>query len=396
MMSLNPYRLKHLRKKSRGARNASDLLVRTDRLISGILIGNNLANNFAAIVAAMIAVRLYGEGAEIAAGILLTIVMLIFAEVTPKTLAALHPERVSFPASYLLIPLLKLLTPAIWFINHFSSAMMRTLGVDPSAMKDNSLSREELMTVVDESGEHISEHQDMLLNILNLDSVKVNQIMVPRNEIVGLDMEKDIEDLLNDIINSEYTRLPIYQGDINQVTGILHLKKVTRLLRSGTASLTKEALKRFSREPYFVPEGTPLNAQLLNFQKMKRRIGLVVDEYGEVVGLTTLDDILEEIVGDFTTNEAEDVDEVVLLPNGSYQIGGAATVREVNKATKWNLPSSGPTTINGLALEYLESFPEGNLSFTIGSYRFETIEINNNVIEKMIVTRMSIPDKESQ
>ena len=396
MMALNPYRLKHLRKKSRGAKNVYTMLKRTDRLISGILIGNNLANNFAAIVAALIAVRLYGEGAELVAGILLTLVMLIFSEVTPKTIAALYPERVSFPFSYLLRPLLVVFTPLVSITNNVSRFLVRMVGLNPDSVKDHSLSKEELRTVVDESSQHISEHQEMLHNVLDLSSVNVNQIMVPRNEIQGLDLDKDIEELIECLINSDYTRLPVYNGDIHNVVGILHIKKVTRLLRGGSDSLTKEALKRFSREPYFIPEGTSLNNQLLNFQKMKRRIGLVVDEYGEIEGLITLDDILEEIVGEFTTNQAEEIEEVIPLEDGSYQIDGTATIRDINKATGWELPESGPTTLNGLAMEHLERIPDGNTSFQVGAYRFETLGSTNNVIEKMRVRKVHYLDKKQE
>lgn len=388
MMSLNPYRLKHLRKKNRGARKTYRLLARTDRLISGILIGNNLANNFAAIMAAIIAVRLYGEGAEFVAGILLTLVMLIFAEVTPKTLAAMYPEKISFPASYLLKPVLIFFNPFIWLVGSLSATLMKMLGIDPIQAKDHSLSREELKTVVDESGKHISEHQDMLINILDLASVSVNQIMVPRSDIVGLDLDKETDELLEAIINSDYTRLPVYSGDINNVCGILHIKKITRLLRGGTQTLTKEALKRFSRDPYFIPEETPLDVQLLNFQQVGRRIGLVVDEYGEILGLVTLDDILEEIVGEFTTNQAELLDDVVLQQDNSYLIDASATIRDINKATKWELPLAGPTTLNGLALEQLEQIPEGNSCFQVGPYRFETTEIKNNMIDKVIARKV--------
>lgn len=385
MMSINRYRLKHLAKKHRSARRVQRLLRRTDRLIGVILIGNNLANNFAAIVAAAIAIRLFGQGSEFLAGVVLTIVMLIFAEVTPKTIAALHPERVAFPASVVLKPLLRLLYPVVWLVNHVSNALLRTMGFNPDDYQDDSLSKEELRTVVDESsGEEIpSGHQGMLINILDLETVTVNDIMVPRNEVVGLDLHDDTEALVDQIINTEYTRVPVYEGDINHMVGILHMRRVNRLLRKGADSLTKEAIKRFSREPYYVPESTPLHVQLVNFQKNKRRIALVVDEYGEIEGLVTLEDILEEIVGEFTTNEAEDAEGITEHSDGSFTIGGSATIREINKITDWRLPTDGPKTLNGLVLEILEEIPEGNVCFRHGNYRFESLALSDKRIKEV-------------
>lgn len=378
-MSINRYRLKHLAKKHRSARRVNRLLERTDRLIGVILIGNNLANNFAAIVTAIIAIKLYGAGAEFVAGLLLTIVMLIFAEVTPKTLAALYPERIAFPASLLLKPLLKIFYPVVWMVNHFSNGLLRIMGFNPKDKRDDLLSKEELRTVVDEStGEEVpSDHQGMLINILDLENVTVNDIMVPRNEIVGLDLEDDIEKLVDQIVDMNYTRVPVYSGDINNVVGILHMRRVSRLLRKGSASLTKEAIKRFSREPYFVPESTPLHLQLVNFQTNKRRIALVVDEYGEVEGLVTLEDILEEIVGDFTTNQADETEEVCANDDGTFTLEGSATIRDINKATNWNLPTDGPKTLNGLVLEALEQIPDGNVCFRFGNYSFETLSLSD-------------------
>ncbi|HLS99602.1 MAG: HlyC/CorC family transporter [Porticoccaceae bacterium] len=399
MMSINRYRLKHLAKKHRGARRVNRLLRRPDRLIGVILIGNNLANNFAAIVAAAIAVKLYGQGAEIAAGVVLTIVMLIVAEVTPKTIAALHPERIAFPASYLLKPLLKLLYPAVWLVNHASNGILRLFGINPENVQSDALSKDELRTVVDESSDAgATEHQGMLINILDLEKVTVNDIMVPRNEIVGLNLEEDIETLVDQIVATEYTRLPIFEGDINSVTGFLHMRRVNRLLRRGESALTKEAIKRFAREPYFVPESTPLHLQLVNFQKNKRRIALVVDEYGEILGLVTLEDILEEIVGKFTTNYAEDEQDIVAHPDRSYTIDASINIRDINKAIHWHLPTDGPKTLNGLLLEKLEHIPEGNVCLEFAGYRFETLALSDKMIDSVLARRLPrapvAPDKD--
>lgn len=388
MMSINRYRLKHLAKKHRNARRVYRLLKRPDRLIGMILIGNNLANNFAAIVAAIIAVQLYGEGSEFIAGALLTLVMLIFAEVTPKTIAALNPERIAFPASYILKPLLKLFYPAVWLVNHFSNGLLRLLGFNPDNVRDDVLSKEELRTVVDESRKDIaSDHQGMLINILDLENVTVNDIMVPRSEIFGLDLDNSIESLVDQIVSSEHTRLPIFQGDINNVLGILHMRRVNRLLRRGESELTKEAIKRFAREPYFVPESTPLHVQLVNFQKNRRRIGLVVDEYGEIQGLVTLEDILEEIVGEFTTNFAEATEDITANPDRTYSIDASVNIRDINKTTGWNLPTDGPKTLNGLLLEKLEHIPEGNLCLEFAGYRFETLSLTDKMIDRVRARR---------
>lgn len=375
MMAINRYRLKHLQKKHRGARRVSKLLERPDRLIGVILIGNNAVNIFAASIATIIATRLWGDAGLIISTIGLTLLVLIFSEITPKTIAALHPERVAFPASFVLKPLLQVLYPFVLVTNHLSNGLVRLFGVDPDKANNDALSREELRTVVDESGASIStDKQGMLINILELEDVTVDDIMVPRKEITGLDLEDDLAALTEQVVNSDYTRLPVFQGDVNNVLGILHIRSASRLLRGNAGELTKEALKRFACEPYFVPENTPLHTQLMNFRHHKHRTALVVDEYGEVQGLVTLEDILEEIVGEFTTNQAEEADpDIIAQPDGSFIIDATATIRDINKAADWELPTDGPKTLNGLALEQLESIPDGNVGFVIAGYRFETV-----------------------
>ena len=397
MMALNRYRLRHLRKKHRGARQAYNLLKRPDKLIGIILIGNNLVNIFASAIATVIAIRLYGDAGILAATLLLTLAILIFSEVTPKTVAALHPEGIAFTASYILRPLLVIFYPFVWLVNQVSNGLLRLFGINPNKSRDDGLSKDEIRTVVDVSSQKIPEHQDMLINILDLETVSVNDIMVPRNEIVGLNLDENIESLLNTIINSGYTLLPVYRGDINQVEGFLHMKNVTRILRSGGEGLTKEAIKRFAREPYFVPENTPLNKQLLNFRLARRRIGFVVDEYGEVEGLVTMADILEEIVGDFTTNQAEDEqEEIIKLEHRTFEIDGSATIRDVNKTNNWDLPTDGPKTISGLVLEHLENIPDGNITFTIGHYRFETLKLSGKKVAKLKVQRLLMSSRSEE
>ncbi|MGQ9426341.1 HlyC/CorC family transporter [Gilvimarinus sp. F26214L] len=385
MMALNRYRLKHLvKKQNKGAIRATELLERPDRLIGVILIGNNLVNILASAIATVIALRLFGDAGIAVATVLLTIVMLIFSEVTPKTIAALRPEKIAFPASLVLRPLLTALYPAVWLINHASNGLARLFGVNPEHQQGHEhLRPEELRTVVDEAGDLIpDQHQKMLLNILDLETATVEDIMIPRNEVEGLDLQDDIPTLLRKIRCSEYTRMPVFEGDINKIVGILHLRNAARFLYGEDREVTHDAIKRFAREPYFVPLGTPLHTQLLNFQKHKHRIAIVVDEYGDVQGIATMEDLLEEIVGEFTTNLAEDQsDEIVALEDGWYLIEGSTSVRDVNRGLHWELPTDGPKTLNGVMLEYLENIPDGNSCFQIGSYRFETVSLSEKVID---------------
>jgi Mg2+/Co2+ transporter CorB len=386
MMSLNRYRLRHQRKKSAGARRAAKLLAKPDRLIGLILIGNNAVNILAAIIANMLAILYVGEAAAPwVATASLTITVLVFSEVTPKTIAAQNPEWFAFRASHILKPLLQLLTPVVWMVNKLTNAVISLLGFDPNKDRDDGLDTEELKSLVDVSGHKLSDsNQGMLKGILDLENVTVEDIMIPRNEIKGLDLEDSIEDLMNTIVSSEYTRQPLYEGDINNIVGIFHVRKANHLLRS--EQVTHNALKRFAEDVYFIPESTSLTQQLLNFKKNRNRFAVVVDEYGEVQGLVTLEDILEEIVGDFTTNTADEVEEVIPRGDGSYEIYGVATIREINKATGWSLPTDGPKTLNGLALEQLESIPDGNVSFMVDGYRFETAQINETMIKTALVT----------
>lgn len=382
MMSLNPYRLRHQRKKSSGARRAAKLLSTPDRLIGLILIVNNAINILAAIVANMLAIYYVGEAAAPwVATATLTIMLLVFSEVTPKTIAAQNPEWFAFKASHILKPLLQLLNPLVWSINKLTNKFVSVLGFDPNKDRDDSLDPEELKSLVDISGHKLSDsNQGMLRAILELDNMTVEHIMIPRNEISGLNLEDNIDVLMEQILSCEYTRQPVYMGDINNIVGIFHVRKANHLLRADT--ITHKAIKRFADEAYFIPESTKLTTQLLNFKKMRSRFAVVVDEYGEVQGLVTLEDILEEIVGDFTTNEADEVEEVIAQNDGGYLIDGTATIREINKATDWNLPLDGPKTMNGLVLEQLESIPDGNVSFTVNGYRFQTIEIDGTRVKK--------------
>ncbi|MFO7549911.1 MAG: HlyC/CorC family transporter [Haliea sp.] len=381
MMSLNRYRLKHLRKQNhRGARRASKLLDRPDRLIGLILIGNNAVNILASAIATVIAIRLWGDAGIAIATIALTLVILVFAEITPKTIAALHPERVAFPASIILLPLMKVMYPVVWLVNSVTNALLRLLGVDPAAAKEEHVSSEELRTIVTEAGALIPpRHRGMLLNILDLEEVSVDDVMVPRNEVYGIDLDDSDEEILRCVQASNHTRLPVWRDDINNIVGVLHMRNISRIIDK--QGLDRDALEREMDKPYFIPESTPLHTQLVHFQKNKLRLAIVVDEYGEVMGIVALEDILEEIVGEFTSRMGDDNETIFAQRDGSYIIAGNANLREVNKSLDWQLPTDGPKTLSGLILEHLESFPDGNAGLAIAGYRFEILELQGNVIQ---------------
>jgi len=380
LMTLNRYRLRHLAAAGHpGARLAERLLRKPDRLIGLILLGNNFVNILASSLATIIALRLGGEGAiPIAAG-LLTLVVLIFSEVAPKTFAALHPERLAFPASWIYTPLLRVLFPLVWLVNLLANAVLRVLGIYPEDAEGTALSREELRTVVNEAGAMIPKrHQKMLLNILDLEKVTVDDIMVPRSELDGVDLENPIDVILEQLEKTPYTRVLAYRGSIDQVAGFVHSRRVMQAQLDD--ELTRESLEGLIREPYFIPKGTPLNRQLINFQHNRRRTALVVDEYGDVQGLVTMADLLEEIVGEFATDPADGIADVLPQEDGSFLVDGSATVRDLVKTMHWELPTDGPKTLNGLIVEYLESIPEPGTSLMIAGYPIEVVQIQDNAV----------------
>lgn len=382
MLSLNRYRLKHLSKNNhKSAKRAQKLLETPERLIGVILIGNNLVNILASAIATVIAIRLFGDAGIAIATAILTIVVLIFAEVTPKTIAALYPERLAFPASWLLTVLLAILRPVVWLVNTITNGVLFVLGIDPKGAQNDQLSSAELRTIVDEAGDLIpNRHQHMLLNILDLEHATIEDIMIPRGEMFALDLNDSEEEMLAKLKDCEYTRLPVYEDDIDNIVGILHTRNLAKYL--STNHFSKDAIKQLMREPFYTPEGTGLHMQLMNFQKQKRRIAIAVDEYGEVMGLVTLEDILEEIVGEFTSNLIDDYDGFIANSDGSFIIPGSASIREINRFTLFELPLDGPKTLNGLILENLESFPDANATIKIDSHVIEILEINGHIIEK--------------
>ena len=390
MMSLNRYRLRHLLKsKHKGAKRASKLLERPDRLIGLILIGNNLVNILASAIATVMAIRLWGTSGIFVATIALTLVILIFSEITPKTIAALHPEKIAFPASWVLLPLLKLMYPVVWLVNWVTNGLLRLLGFDPNKRNDENVSSEELRTIVTEAGRLIpTRHRNMLLNILDLEEVSVDDIMVPRNEVYGIDLDDSDDEILRVLHGSSHTRLPVWRDDINEIIGVLHMRNISRIL--SVKGLDRKAIEQEMDKPYYIPESTPLHTQLRNFQQKKHRLAVVVDEYGEVMGLVALEDILEEIVGNFTSNLAESVENIYPQRDGSFIISGSATIREINKTLLWQLPTDGPKTLSGMMLEHLESFPDARVGLKIGQWYLEILELQGNVIQA-VRARQVIP-----
>jgi Mg2+/Co2+ transporter CorB len=383
LMTINRYRLRHMKNCGHaGATRAHNLLKRPDRLIGLILLGNNFVNILASSLATIIAIRMGGEGAIAIAAGLLTLVILIFAEVTPKTLAAVHPEKLAFPAAFIYKPLLKLLYPLIWIVNSITNGMLKWFGVSPEKIEEQHLSQDELRTVVAEAGAMVPKrHQKMLLSILDLQNETVEDIMIPRNEMDGIDLEDGIEEIIIQLQNGFYTRMVVFDGGIDNLVGVIHIRNAMVALTQG--ELTKEKIREIAEEPYFIPEGTPLNRQLLNFQREKKGFGLVVDEYGDLLGLVTLADVLEEIVGEFTTDPSDNILDVHPQDDGSFLVAGSAEVRELVKVFDWELSDDGPRTINGLIIEYLETIPQPGTSLLLEGYPIEVLQTHDNAV-KMI------------
>jgi Mg2+/Co2+ transporter CorB len=391
LMAMNKYRLRHLANQGhRGARIAQKLLQKPDRLIGLILLGNNLVNILAASIAAVIGIRLFGSNGIWIASAVMTVVVLIFAEVAPKTVAAIHPERIAFPASYVLTILLKILYPLVWLVNGLANLVLKPFKVRTNADVLERLNREELRTLLQEGGMIPDDHQRMLVNILDLEQATVEDVMIPRQDIVGLDLNDDWEDILIQLTQTVYTRLPVYRESIDQVEGLLHIRTVIAELAYG--ALTFDNLKRSVRKPYFIPEGTRLTQQLLEFQARERRMGLVVDEYGDIQGMVTLDDILEEIVGEFTSDSRARTRHIRKLDDGNYLVDGIVTIRALNRKTGWNLPEEEASTLNGLLLEELADIPIGKTSILIGRHIMTIVEIRDNVISKVMVKPDQAPD----
>lgn len=379
-MSVNRYRLRHRAKLgSKPAQLTERLLRQPERIIGLILIGNNLVNIAAATLTTWISIRL--GGIFVALGpFLLLVVVLLFAEVAPKTLAALKPDRLALPSSYVYSPLLKVTFPVVWLVNSFANLILRLIGTPPEDKRDYNLSLAELRTVVAEAGALLpARRQKMLMGILDLEAVGVDDIMVPKNEVDAIDLEDSIEEILRQLRNSQHTRLPVYRNQLDDIVGILHLRSL--LQDWDDVEISHERIEQLIEEAYYVPESTPLNRQLLSFQRLKKRMGLVVDEYGDIQGLVTLDDILEEIVGEFTTDPSDSHPDVLPQSDGSLWIKASAHIREVNRVLDWDLPTDGPKTINGLILEQLGQIPETGTKVSFGGQTLEVLKVSENAVK---------------
>ncbi len=382
-MSLNRYRLRHQANAgNKAALRTARLLEQKDRLISLILLGNNFVNILASAIATVIALRLMGEaGIAVATGVL-TLVILLFAEVTPKTFATRRAEQLAFFAARIYGPLMIITWPLVAGINVVSSRLLRLLGVTAEDHEQEHLSSDELRTVLNETAGMVPQrHRDMLVNILDLGTVSVSDIMVPRNEIVGIDLDDPWDDVVKQITESPHSRLVVYRENIDQVVGVIWLRKMLDTLRSGR--ITREYLELVTREPYFIPDGTTLTVQLLNFQRQKRRVGLVVDEYGDIQGLLTLEDILEEIVGEFDTDPQGTPVEIRAQADGSYLVDATTGVRALNRAFDWNLPSEGPKTLNGFVIEHFETFPDEGANFEFEGRVITIVSVAKNRVSQV-------------
>ena len=385
-MAINRYRLKTLISKNNvQAKRVEKLLNNIDYLIGGILLGNNFVNILAASIATLLSIKLYGEGSVIIASIILTIVILIFAENTPKTFAAKNPEKVALPASWLLEIIIRIFKPVIFLISLTSTSILKIFGLK-SENKDNLNSDELRMAVKDSKSMMTSNYQRMLLNIIDLEKVKVEDIMIPHNELVIADID-DEEELFDQFKRIQHNRLLIFEGSENNIIGTIHMRDLVNSYAKGEVEMSQ--IKELIREPYFIPEGTPLSQQLEHFKSQKRRLGIVVDEYGEVQGMVVLDDILEEIVGQFTSSQGESIDEITLQEDGSYLVDPKISIRELNSELKIKLPFDNAKTLNGLILEQLQSFPQHNVSLKINPLIIEIIQVSKQGVKLVKITKLN-------
>jgi Mg2+/Co2+ transporter CorB len=388
MLSVNRYRVRtRAQNDERSAKVLERLLQKPDDWLGANLVILAAASVFASAIATILAQRTGHPYAVPVVGFVLTVVMIVFCELAPKIYAATHPEPVALSASYIYRALVTIARPLLWITNQLAYGFLRLFGVLRSSRGNHSLSSEELRTVVAEAGPMIPQrHRQMLLSILDLGSVTVNDIMIPRQEIAGLDIDENWEELLDQLRQTPHTRLPVYDTELDNLIGILHMKRVAQELARGT--LTRERLIEIARnrEPYFVPEGTPLNVQLSNFQRNRRRLAFVVNEYGDIEGIVTLEDILEEIVGEFTTDPATITHKDIHSERpGVFIVNASATIRALNRALQWQLPTDGPKTVNGLLLERLETIPEPGTALRVGEYQFEVLQTGDNTIKTVRV-----------
>ena len=387
-MAINRYRLKHLvQEKNKSAKRVSKLLERTDRLLGVILIGNNFTHTLATALATVIAIRIWSDNAVLAVTVFMTIVMIIFAEVMPKTIAALKPESVALPASHLLKPLSKVLSPLITLVSFVSNGTARLFGIDLDSANKDELKPEELRTLLQTSGVP-KRQEEMLMGIFDMDNLSVNDVMIPKNEIIGIDINDSLDSILNSLQEIDFTYIPCYEDSIDNILGFLSLNKKADFLVKGDQS--KDSLKEELQDPLFVPENTALYKQLTNFQSTGRRVGVIVDEYGDIEGIITLRSILEVIVGEIS----ESMEKMDILPqaDGTFLIEGGMMIRDINRRLKWDLPTEGPKTLSGLILEEIQTIPDTNVGLTLEGYRLETVLIKENVIKLAKLEKIEVQE----
>ncbi len=391
MMALNRYRLRHLTQTGhRGAALVSHLLAKTDKFLGVVLLGNNLANAASALLVGEIARRYLGDSeyALLAATGAAAFVILVFSEITPKVAGAAYPERIALPASYVLTPLLRITQPVVWFVNLFVQTLLRLLWIRPGT-GEHRLSVEELRTLVLETGYIPKKHQSILVNLFDLESITVDDVMVPRNQIEGINIDLPLEEIRYQVSTAYHRRLLVYEGHLDDIVGTLRVRQALNVAQQDDFS--KERLREIIREPYFVPSGTPLFSQLQNFQEHQDRVNLVVDEYGELMGLVTLEDILEELVGEFTTQSPMKSAGFFPQADGGYLVEGSTLLRDLNRKLGFRFPLDGPKTLNGLILEHLRAIPEPSTSVKIAGYALEIVQTQDRVVKAV---RLHPPEEE--
>ncbi len=388
MMAVNRYRIKTLADQgNRSAKLVLSLLSSPDRLLGTILFGNNVANIAASTLATVVGLRLFGDVGLAYAPMILVFVVLIFAEVAPKTLAAVNPERIAYPAAWILAGLQILLSPFVWLVKIFSNGLLNLLGVHVTA-QTNALNSEELRAAVYESSEKIDvSHQEMLLRILEMEKVTVEDVMIPRADMEAIDLEDDWDDIVEQLATSHHTRVPVFQGSMDNMIGIAHIRKMFYLTHM--AEFNRETMLSMIREPYFIPENTSVTHALTNLQEQRRRFGIVVDEYGDIKGLVTLEMILEEVVGDFTTVVPGMDDDITEEPDGSYLVRGSTYLRDINRQLAWDLPTDTVKTVNGLITEYLEDIPVASTCFKLGDYTVEIVQTRDTSVHVARLKRLN-------
>ena len=385
LMSVNRYKLKHKFKiGDKSAARVHFLVANPDKTLGLILLMNNFVNILASAISTLIAIQLYGEAGVAISVIMLTIVILIFAEVTPKTFAALYPDKIAYPVSWIVYPLMKLFSPIVLIINLIAKVLLRIFGVNPENASQELLTKDEIKLIVKESSKRIPKsHEDMIVNMLDLEKVKIEDAMIPRNILVAVDIDDDLKKISDEILNCRYSRIPIYRNEFNKLLGFLHKRKVIQMLISG--GITKEKIINNINPPYFIPEDTSLTSQLIEFKKEKKRIGFVIDEYGDVKGVVTLDDILEEIVGEYRDEDL--YKGIIKIKNNVYIIEGAIQIREINKLLGWKISENIAKTINGYILECLENIPSKGIIFEKDGFIYEMVEVSNNFVNNVKVTK---------